>query len=439
VSDEAAPGEPPEGGPAEAESRIPEPVERRRTRRRRVLKAVAISTGVVVLAAAGLAWAAYRKLDNNIQTDHATARILGTHESERPKKAAVAEKAVNILLIGSDDRSGANSKYGHDGGSQRSDTTILLHLAADRKSATAVSIPRDLMADIPACDKPNGGRTTAQHAQFNWAFSFGGAACTIRTVENMTGIRIDHHLIVDFTGFKNMVNAVGGVDVCLPTAVDDRDAKLHLPAGRQKLKGEDALAYVRARHGFGDGSDTQRIGRQQDFLASLVSKMKSSGVLLNPTKLYPLLNAATSSLTADSGLDSLNELYGLAHSLQEIPTQNVVFLTAPREPYVNDPNRDQLVQPDADRLFTALRNDQPVNVGQPSGTPSDAPSSSSSSGSASSSGSSTPGSDSSGSSSSGESKAPQDPSVGPGATESPSAPTPHFSGTTADRDICGGP
>jgi LCP family protein required for cell wall assembly len=375
--------------------------------RRRILRAVLIGSGCLVLAAAGLAWGAYHKLDANIRTDRTTSRILGDHESERP--APVVEKATNILLIGSDSRSGANAKYGHSGG-ERSDTTILLHLAADRKSATAVSIPRDLMVDIPACDKPGGGETRAQHAQFNWAFEFGGAACTIRTVENLTGIRIDHHLIVDFTGFKKMVDAVGGVDVCLPHAVQDHDAKLNLPAGRQTLRGEDALAYVRARHAFGDGSDTERIGRQQQFLGSLVKKIKSNGVLLNPAKLYPVLDAATSSLTADPGLDSLGKLYALARSLQRIPTEDVRFVTAPREPYVLDPNRDQLVQPAANELFAALREDRPVrvadHVGGPTGAPSGAPSGAASGG-------------------------------GPSPSASAEVPEPSFTGTTADRDICG--
>jgi LCP family protein required for cell wall assembly len=393
--------------------------------RRRILRAVLIGTGCLVLTAAGLAWAAYHKLDSNIQTDRTTSRILGDHASERPKP--VVEEASNILIIGSDNRDGSNAKYGRSGG-QRSDTTILLHLAADRKSATAVSIPRDLMVNIPACDKPGGGQTAAQHAQFNWAFEFGGAACTIRTVESLTGIRIDHHLIVDFTGFKKMVNAVGGVEVCLPHAVRDHDAKLDLPAGRQTLKGEDALAYVRARHSFGDGSDTERIGRQQQFLGSLVKKIQSNGVLLNPTKLYPVLDAATSSLTADPGLDSLGKLYSLARGLRKIPTRNVQFVTAPREPYALDRNRDQLVQPAADELFAALREDRPVQV-------TDHPTTGTGTATTSPSGSPTP----SGTPSvpSGTPSMSGSPSGPPVPSTSPSPPAPSFTGTTADRDVCG--
>lgn len=340
----------PESGPA------PRPVRRRR----RWLRWVALGTSVLVLAAAGTGWALYQKLNGNITTDKDTAEELQRHEAERPVPAD--NKAENILLLGSDSRDGENSEYGRGGGTERSDTTMLLHLPEDRASATAVSLPRDLMVDIPSCRKQDGSSTRAQLAQFNWAFEFGGAACTIRTVEKLTGIRIDHHLIVDFTGFKDIVNAVGGVEVCLAEAVDDSDAKLDLEAGRQILQGDDALGYVRARKSF-DGSDTQRMDRQQQFLGSLVQKVRTNGVLLNPRKLYPFLDAATSALTADSGLNSLKELYDLASGLRDIPEERVQFLTVPRQPYSLDTNRDELVQPAADRLFDRLRADKPIEVG----------------------------------------------------------------------------
>ena len=183
----------------------------RRSRRHRILTAVAFTLALLLLAGGGGAYWAYRKLQGNIRTDSATGEILQHEEARRPVRNPAPEtyRAENILLIGSDDRSGANSRYGSAGG-QRSDTTILLHLSADRQRAVAVSIPRDTMVQVPSCEQPDGSRTRAQHVQFNWAFEFGGAACTIRTVEDLTGIRIDHHMIIDFTGFKKMVQAVGG-------------------------------------------------------------------------------------------------------------------------------------------------------------------------------------------------------------------------------------
>ncbi|MEV6552974.1 LCP family protein [Streptomyces sp. NPDC051597] len=325
------------------------------------LRWTALGVSFIVLAAAGAGWWIYNKLDHNIRTDTTAAAELERYEKERPP--AGTGNAQNLLLIGSDSRAGSNSAYGRDdGGSQRSDTTILLHLAADRKSATAVSLPRDLMTDVPDCLKQDGTRSRPQLAQFNWAFEFGGAACTIRTVEKLTGIRVDHHMIVDFSGFKDMVDAVDGVEVCLKEPVDDRQAHLRLPAGRQTLHGEQALGFVRARHGFGDGSDTERMDRQQQFLGSLVRKAQSNGVLLNPTRLYPVLDAMTKSLTTDPGLNSLRDLYDLVRGMRGIPTDKVQFLTVPRRPYVNDTNRDELVQPDARLLFQQLRDDQPLHV-----------------------------------------------------------------------------
>ncbi|MFI2358828.1 LCP family protein [Streptomyces anulatus] len=325
------------------------------------LRWTALAASFLVLVAAGAGWWLYKKLDGNITTDTSAAAELKAYEKERP--TPVVMDAQNILLIGSDSRAGDNSEYGRDdGGSQRSDTTILLHLAADRKSATAVSLPRDLMVEIPSCRTEDDKETREQFTQFNTAFELGGTACTIRTVERMTGIRIDHHMVVDFNGFKDMVDAVDGVEICLKEPIDDKDAHLELPAGRQTLNGEEALGYVRARKTLGNGSDTERMERQQQFLGALVNKMQSNGVLLNPTRLYPVLDAATKSLTTDPGLDSLRDLYDLVRGMRNVPTEQVQFLTVPRQPYRNNINRDELVEPDAGDLFKQLREDRPVAV-----------------------------------------------------------------------------
>ncbi|GGV23888.1 transcriptional regulator [Streptomyces filipinensis] len=342
----------------------------RRRRRRRWAKGTALGLAVLVAAAAGTGWALYAKLSANITPDEAAARELARYERERP--TTLVRGAQNILLIGSDTRAGdGNSAYGRDLGSERSDTTILLHLAADRRSATAVSLPRDLMVDIPGCRQSDGTRSLPVFAMFNRAFQVGGSACTIRTVEKLTDIRVDHHMVVDFSGFKDMVDAVDGVQVCLKEPIDDKAARLKLPAGKVLLDGEQALGYVRARKSLGDGSDTERMERQQRFLGALVDKVQSNDVLLNPVKLYPVLDAATSSLTTDPDLASLRGLYQLVRGLRDIPTERVQFLTVPRESYVYDANRDQLVEPEAEKLFARLRADQPVAVARkaPQGAP----------------------------------------------------------------------
>ncbi|MEY9841352.1 LCP family protein [Streptacidiphilus sp. EB103A] len=378
----------------------------RRRRRWRILRWVALGLGVVLVGASVTVWLGYRKLNHNIHTDTTTVRLLGP-PAQRPTVAPVAYNAENILIIGSDSRDGANSAYGDPNGTARSDTTILLHLSKDRRSAVAMSIPRDAMVQIPACELADGSHTRAQFAQFNWAFEFGGTACTIRTLENLTRIRIDHFMVVDFNGFKNMVNAVGGVQVCLSKPVNDPNAHLILPAGRQTINGDQALGFVRARETLGDGSDTERMGRQQQFLSSLTQKVESNGVLFNPTKLYPLLDAATSAITVDPGLNTVSKLYDLATSLKNLPSDKLVLLTAPREPYVYDSNRDQFQQPQASELFARIRNDEPVQV---SGTAS--------------------------ASASPSTAAAGDATTKTVSTPSPTTPGPTFSGRTANQDIC---
>ncbi|WP_431992803.1 LCP family protein [Streptomyces albogriseolus] len=332
-----------------------------RRRRRRWVWGVGLGVSLALVGAAAAGWAVYMKLEGNITPDEAAAAELARFEKDRP--TALVKDALNILLIGSDSRAGAeNGRYGRDPGTERSDTVILLHLSAGRRSATAVSVPRDLMVDVPDCRRPDGSRSAPMFAQFNAAFEVGGSACTVRTVEKLTDIRVDHHVVVDFKGFKDMVDAVDGVEVCLNEPIDDEDAHLRLPAGRVTLDGEQALGYVRARKTLGDGSDTGRIERQQRFLGALVSKVRSNGILLNPVKLYPVLDAATSSLTTDPELASLRGLYELVRGLRDIPAEGVQFLTVPRESYAGDVNRDQLTQPAAGKLFERLRKDEPVRV-----------------------------------------------------------------------------
>ncbi|GCB48787.1 LCP family protein [Streptomyces sp. NL15-2K] len=341
-----------------------------RRRRRRWMRGGGLAVALVVVAAGGAGWAVYAKLDGNITADEAAAAELARYEKERP--TALVRGARNILVMGSDSRSGDdNGRYGRNPGTERSDTTILLHLAAGRRSATAVSLPRDLMVDVPSCARPDGTRTEPRFVMLNYAFEMGGSACAIRTVERLTNIRVDHHVVVDFHAFKDMVDAVDGVEVCLKEPIRDKAAELDLPAGRVKLDGEQALGYVRARKSLGNGSDTDRMDRQQRFLGALVNKVRSNDVLLNPVKLYPVLDAATSSLTTDPELASLRGLYELVRGLRDIPTEHVQFLTVPRESYVYNANRDQLVEPEAQRLFEQLRADAPVEVTQ--NTPRDSP------------------------------------------------------------------
>ncbi|MFD9129975.1 LCP family protein, partial [Kitasatospora sp. NPDC059571] len=331
------------GAPQDAQGAAPT-----RPRRRRVLKVLAISAAGLLAAATGLGWWAYRHLDGNIHRDTATERLLAGQSGLRPPATGNAE---NILVMGSD--------YRPELGSARSDTVLLIHLSGDGERLQIVSVPRDMMVQIPSCPQAGGGSSRAQYSQFNWSFDLGGAACTIRTFEDLTGIRVDHHMVLGFEGFSRIVDALGGVEVDLPQAERDPNVGLDLSAGPHLLHGADALAYVRAREYVGDGSDTNRMQRQQAFLKLVTAKLRSNGTLFNPVRLYPVLDAVTSSITADAGLDSLGRLTDLVERLRAVPESRVDYRTVPRRPYAADPDRDVPDEPAASETFRALREDRP--------------------------------------------------------------------------------
>ncbi|MDN3021649.1 LCP family protein [Streptomyces sp. S.PB5] len=335
-----------------------------RRRGRGIRLALLICLSVVVLATAGAGWL-YLKLDGNINTFDA-----GGLSDHRPD--AGSSKGENVLLIGSDARTGGNDRLG--GGDKddigRSDTTFLLHVYADHRHALAVSIPRDSLVTIPPCRLPDGSWTRTQtDTMFNAAYSTGetaqgNPACTQNTVEQLTGLRVDHTVVVDFKGFARLTDVAGGVKVCLPQNVYENDLDPHrttpgrllFKKGVQTVSGQKALDYVRIRHGIGDGSDIGRIKRQQAFVASLLKEVKSRD--LTPTKLLPLADAATKSLTVDPGLGSADKLISFAMSLKDIDLHNTKFVTVP---WRYDGSRVAVVQPDADELFASLKADRTID------------------------------------------------------------------------------
>jgi LCP family protein required for cell wall assembly len=328
---------------------------------------VAIGAAVVLVAVAGVSALAFWRLNQNI-TKVDVSSDLGT---DRPTQAPEATEAVNILLIGSDTREGeGNDAYANTSGQSEphSDTNLLVHLSADRTWATVVSIPRDSMTPAPPDCSADAPKEQWVDRQWNHNFSMGGTGCLIRTLEGNTGVFIDHYAIVDFVGFKDMVNALGGVEVCTPEAIDDPTTHLVLEPGRHVLDGRVALQYVRARKGLGDGSDIGRIGRQQAFLSSVAQKATSTQLLFQPTKLYGFLDAATKSLTTDPEF-SLGTMKDLAESVRGIGLDNIEFITVPNEVYAPDPNRVQW-QESADVIWESLREDRRLSEdADPSATP----------------------------------------------------------------------
>ncbi len=315
-----------------------------------------IAIGVtVVLLVAGIAVGVWVKLTNVKHVD-VTADDLG---ATRPPK--VAGTAMNILVVGSDQRTGKNAKYGRHVTGERTDTIMLVHVSSKRDNAMVISFPRDSLVQLPACRATGGLPGQRPHlGMINESFNSGGIACTWKTIETLTRIHIDHFVKVDFTGFKSMVDAVGGVEVCLPQRVDDKKALLHLPAGRQTLNGEQALGYVRARYSLGDGSDIGRIQRQQMFIASLVKKVMSGETLTDPAKLLAILDAGTKAVTTDRGL-SFGVMKDLATSLQGLDAGKIRFITTPWHYSLTQPGRVEWVQPQAGRLFQIVAKDQSVD------------------------------------------------------------------------------
>ena len=324
-----------------------------------MLKTVAITLAVVLVVVLAGGFFVYRHLDKNITSLNVTSALGPDRPMEIVDKDAPT-KPLNILLLGSDTREGQGN---HIGGETPglSDTTILLHISADRKLAYGVSLPRDAMVERPSCERKDGnGTDPGGLSMFNAAYAVGGPACTIKTVEELTDIRINHFVVIEFNGFKKMVDALNGVEVCVPKEVNDTTGHIFLPAGTYDVKGQRALDYVRVRHSISENGDIGRMKRQQAFLASMANKAVSAGTLVNPVRLYKFLDAATKSLTTDPGLASLNKLGGLSRSLKGIGLDQIQFLTVPFKTYEPDPNRLEWA-PGADRLWYRMRNDLPIN------------------------------------------------------------------------------
>jgi LCP family protein required for cell wall assembly len=339
--------------------------------------AVVVASTLAVAISGALGYV-YLHLNGNLKT----FSDVGVSTSRPPAASAAttapgqpaAQAPINLLLIGSDTRSGGNETLGGGFAVQgaRSDTTILLHVSGDRKHATGVSIPRDALVNIPACYASGSWLPAQTGAMFNAAFSegnlpAGNPICTQNTVEALTGVRVDHTIVIDFAGFAAMSSAVGGVTVCVPAVNStflEHQYGVTLDPGVHTLSGQAAVEYVRAREGFGDNSDIGRMKRQQAFLSALMKKMLDSGTLENPVALYKLADSATKSLTVDATLDSVSSLVSLGVQLKAVPLYNLEFVTTP---WRYDGARVDLVQPDTDVLWSLLRTDKTLEGQDASG------------------------------------------------------------------------
>ncbi|MYS53094.1 LytR family transcriptional regulator, partial [Streptomyces sp. SID6013] len=302
--------------------------EKKKSKGKKVLLWTGGTMAFVVLVAGVGGYLYLKHLEGNVSTTD-----VGNAGSSSFSK----DEAFNILIIGTDKRTGeGNEGYGDKGSAGHADTNILLHVAKDRSNATALSIPRDLIVDIPDCETKLEDGTTkvipgSEGVRFNQSLGDLGrdAGCTMRTVTETTGIKPDHFMMADFNAVKTLTTAVDGVEVCVEHAVNDKKSGLVLDAGESKVEGEQALAFVRTRHAFGNEGDLDRIKVQQQFLGSLMRKMSSSDTLTSPTKLVKLAEAATKALTVDSAIGNVGTLKDIALELKKVPPKNITFTTVP--------------------------------------------------------------------------------------------------------------
>ncbi|EPD56707.1 MULTISPECIES: LCP family protein [Streptomyces] len=363
----AAPQAPGRDVPPQRRRRAPEePLPGRRGRRpakkkskaKKALMWTGGSMAFVLLAVAGGAYLYIKHLNDNITSVSDDGASTGGFSKG---------KAINILLIGTDKRTGeGNTKYGDSGSVGHADTTILLHVSKDRSNATALSIPRDLITDIPDCptQQDDGSEKViagTSGVRFNTSLGQDDRtpSCTARTVTELTGIKPDNFMVADFNAVKTLTTAVGGVDVCLGKDINDPDSHLNLKKGMRHIEGETALAFVRTRHAVGFGGDLSRIALQQQFLSALMRKLKSNDTLTNPAKMVKVAEAGTKALTVDSNLDSIGKLKDLGLELGKLNPKNLTFTTVP---VIDNPAEKVkatvvLNESKAPEVFQAIKND----------------------------------------------------------------------------------
>ena len=324
-----------------------------------LLKFLTAAMAVVLVSGATVAGYAVWKLESGIKT----VTIVGETEGPPPALGAY-EGGFNILLVGSDRCEDPNGCK--DRSTELNDVTILLHVAQDQSNAVAVSFPRDLVVPIPSCPDPTGGSFSRMSAQpINVTLFYGGLPCTVLTVSELTGLDIQFAAEVSFSGVARISSAIGGVTVCVNGPVVDKYSGIDLPAaGEYTLDGWEALAFLRTRHGVGDGSDLGRISNQQVFLSSLVRTIKSGGVLEDFGKLYNIATVASQNLTVSNSLKNINTMVSMAQVLKNLPLDRVLFVQYPGvtgQPGVYS-GKVAPVKAAANALFAKIHADEPFTL-----------------------------------------------------------------------------
>jgi len=333
-----------------------------------VFRLLGIALAVVLVAAVSVGgvavWQVTSSIKSGVKLTDASGKTL-----QAPPEIGAIDGGVNLLLAGTDTRTGQGGQFSNkadqaaSSGAGNNDVTMLLHISEDHTNATVISFPRDLMVPVPACPRPNGGTVGATSvAMFNTTLSRGGINCTVLTVQKMTGLKIPFAATISFDGVIGMSDAVGGVTVCLADPIKDPYVGLDLPAGSATLQGNDALAFVRSRHGVGDGSDLGRISNQQVFLSALSRKLTSGGVLGNPVQLYSIAKTAANNMELTDGLSNPSTMVQIALALKDIGLGNITFLQYPTASDPSNPNRVVPIASSAAVLNAALVADKPIQL-----------------------------------------------------------------------------
>jgi LCP family protein required for cell wall assembly len=340
-------------------------VDGRGARRRRFLLVTASAVSAGVLLVSGGGWAFQDYVLRNVKR-------VNAFDGLKNRPGSGPKGSMNILLAGVDRRDGMTDQQIRDlhlgkVGGQRSDTMMLVHISSRHDKVTVVSLPRDSLVTIPehrsnGAEGARGARVGARQGKLNWAYMYGGPKLTVQTVEDATGVHVDHYVEVNFLGFLKVVDALGGVTVCTDQPINDPKSGLRLPAGKSNVDGPTALAYARARYTLTGGSDLGRIDRQQQFMSAVVSK-----ALSDPTRFPSVLSASLGAIRADKGL-SKGTLSSLATQMRGIGTDGIAFATVPLAdanhmvPLAGGPAQSTVLwdQAGGAELFREIKRDQPI-------------------------------------------------------------------------------
>lgn len=332
-----------------------------------VFRVIGLSLAVMLVSSASIAGIVAWKITSSIDSV-ALAGEKGTEEEIKLSGIGAMKGAFNVLIVGSDTRDKQPAKFGGEAaGATLNDVNIVVHVSKDHSRAVAVSIPRDMVIPIPSCPREDGsGMNSGMSAQpINVALSYGGLACAVLTAEALTGLKIKYAGLITFSGVASLATAIGGVDVCVNDAVNDPYTGLRFPKkGTYNISGWQALAFLRSRHGVGDGSDLGRISSQQVYLSSLVRKVQDEGVLLDPAKIYGLASVAASSMTLSNSLSSLDTMTAMALVLKDIPRENILFVQYPSTTGVGGVYAGKVAPLTdlANTLFSTIRKDKPFRL-----------------------------------------------------------------------------